>query len=175
MLIRVRNPMIILGIDPGTTRIGFAFLDAAYPTPRLLKAGLLPMAHKKREDRLLDIHTSLTRLITDWNPGAIGVEKLFFDKNQKTAMAVAEARGIILLTAAIQKITLFEYTPLEVKQAVTGHGGAKKSAVEKIIRMSVPGARELDAKDDVFDAIGIALTTHLLNRLHPTRTSTQKQ
>ena len=167
--------MIILGIDPGTTKIGFAFLDTTPTHPRLLKAGLLPIANKKREDRLLDIYESLTRLIADWNPGTMGVEKLFFDKNQKTAMAVAEARGIILLTAAIQKITLFEYTPLEVKQAVTGYGNAEKSAVEKIIRLSVPGARSLDAKDDVFDAIGIALTTHLLNRFRPIKPDTIKK
>lgn len=158
--------MIILGIDPGTTAIGFAVLDCGAKKIALLDAGLLDTALLPPE-RFLRIHDSIRTLISRWTPAAVAVEKLFFAKNKKTAMAVAEARGIILLTAALQKITLFEYTPLEVKRAVTGYGAADKMHVEKIVRLSVSGAETLKARDDVFDAIAIAFTAHLLERFRP--------
>ena len=158
--------MIILGIDPGTTSIGFAVLDCGPKKPVLLDAGLLDTALRPPE-RFLRTHDAIRTLISRWEPTSVAVEKLFFEKNKKTAMAVSETRGIILLTAALQKITLFEYTPLEVKKAVTGHGSADKMQVEKIVRISISGAESLKARDDVFDAIAIAFTSHLLERFRP--------
>src|SRR3989338_875515 len=157
--------MIILGIDPGTTAIGFAVLDCGAKKPIFLDAGLLDTALQP-PDRFLRIHDAIRTLISRWKPSSVAVEKLFFEKNKKTVMAVAEARGIILLTVALQKTTLFEYTPLEVKKAVTGHGLADKMQVEKIIRISISGAESLKARDDVFDAIAIAFTAYLLERFH---------
>ncbi len=157
--------MIILGIDPGTTSIGYAVLSSENRVPRLLDSGLLSVASPSPEERILKTHEELSRLCVEWHPRAVAVEKLFFEKNRKTALAVSEVRGIILLTAVLQKITLFEYTPLEVKKSVTGHGRADKRQVEKMIRLSVGGAASLRAADDVFDAIGIALTAFLLNKL----------
>lgn len=156
--------MIILGIDPGTTAIGYAVLDCGASKPILRASGLLRAPRESAEKRLLGIWDSLTSVIEEWRPSFMAVEKLYFEKNKKTAMAVSETRGIILLTAAIQKITLSEYSPLEVKKAVTGYGRAEKPAVEKIIRFSIAGAESMSARDDVFDAIAIALTEHLLGR-----------
>ena len=156
--------MIILGIDPGTTATGYAVLDCAVSKPVLLESGLLRAPRDSAQARLTGIHDSLTSIIRKWRPASLAVPKLYFEKNKKTAMAVSETRGIILLTAAIQKITLSEYSPLEVKKAVTGYGRAEKPAVEKIIRFSVAGAESMNAKDDVFDAIAIAFTDHLLGK-----------
>src|SRR3989344_4192373 len=117
--------MIILGIDPGTTANGFAVLDCGAKKPTLRDAGILDTALRPPE-RYLRTHDAMRTLISRWRPASIAVEKLFFEKNKKTAMAAAEARGIIVLTAALQKITLFEYTPLEFRKAVTGDGSGLK-------------------------------------------------
>lgn len=156
--------MIVLGIDPGTKRIGYALIDCNTQKPTLIDAGLLSVVGKDRDAERVAIHRSTDELLERWKPKLVAVERLFFEKNQKTAMQVAEARGIILLTAALRKTTLTEYTPLEVKKAVTGDGKADKLQVEKIVRMTVDGAERLTAHDDVFDAIAIALSAHLIER-----------
>ena len=101
-------------------------------------------------------------LIARIKPDAVAVEKLFFAKNAKTAMTVAEARGVILLTAALARVTVYEYAPVEIKKTVAGHGGADKKAVEKMLFLTLPETRTIRARDDVFDAIAVALTCHFL-------------
>lgn len=156
--------MIILGIDPGTRLIGYGVLECGHGKPQLLASGLIDIPKTEGGERLRAIQKGMENLFSQWRPDAISVEKLFFAKNVKTAISVAEARGIILLTASMQRTTLFEYTPLEVKKAVTGQGNADKTQVEKIIRLEIVGAKNLKARDDVFDAIAIAFTAHLLTR-----------
>lgn len=153
--------MIILGIDPGTTSIGYALLEKKEGVLVLKECGLVK-GGGLTESGLRNIHAQITNLIRQWKPAMLSVEKLFFAKNVKTAIAVAQVRGAILLTASLSQTRLCEYTPLEVKKAVTGHGRADKVEIEKILRMSVRGVGELRAKDDVFDAIAIALTAFLL-------------
>lgn len=153
--------MVIIGIDPGTTAIGFAAIESERP-PRLLEAGLFPIAAAGQSGRLAELHRAMTDLIARVGPSAIAVEKLFFSKNVKTAMTVAEARGVILLTAALACINVYEYAPGEIKKTVAGHGGADKKAIEKMITLTLPETRALDARDDVFDAIAISLTCHFL-------------
>ena len=148
--------MIILGIDPGTTAIGFAVVESGTP-PRLQEAGLIPIAALHASERMVELHRALAAIIKRAQPGAVAVEKLFFAKNAKTAMAVAEARGVILLTAALARITLYEYTPAEIKKTVAGYGSADKAAVQKMVRLALPETRDMKARDDVFDAIAIAL------------------
>ena len=148
--------MIILGIDPGTTAIGFAIVQSGR-TPRLHEAGLIPIAALDASERMAELHRALTAIIKRAQPGAAVVEKLFFAKNAKTAMAVAEARGVILLTAAIARVTVYEYTPAEIKKTVAGYGSADKAAVQKMVRLTLPETRDMKARDDVFDAIAIAL------------------
>lgn len=157
--------MIILGIDPGTTAIGYAFIKKA-ATPRLLHAGLMNVHAKSRTEELKNLHQEMVALIKRWQPSILSLEKIFFSKNTKTALAVAEGRGVILLTAHLAGLRVYEYTPLEVKKTVTGDGGADKNQVEKMVRLTVKESVTLDAQDDVFDAIAIALTCFFKER-HP--------
>lgn len=156
--------MRILGIDPGTTAVGYAILDVENRIPALRAADLVRIRSRDRSDRLKELHTGIQNLITTWHPDALAIERLFFTRNQKTALEVAEARGVILLTTALAGILTYEYTPLEVKKTVTGDGNADKAQMEKMIRLTMRDAASLNARDDVFDAIGIALTCFLLTR-----------
>ncbi len=149
--------MIILGIDPGTTSIGYSILDCTQKQPRLLEAELLPVMKGDPNDRLMDIHKEITKIIKQWKPTAAAVEKLFFAKNAKTAMAVSEARGVILLTAMLARIKVYEYTPLTIKKVVTGDGTADKTQVQKMVRIILKEAVVLPSQDDVFDSIACAL------------------
>ncbi|MEK7082570.1 MAG: crossover junction endodeoxyribonuclease RuvC, partial [Patescibacteria group bacterium] len=115
--------MIILGIDPGTTSIGYAVLDCTNRRePRILEARLLSLVSVALEDRLMTVHSEIKKIITQWHPHAASVEKLFFAKNTKTAIAVSETRGVILLTVKLAGIKVYEYTPLTIKKIVTGDG-----------------------------------------------------
>lgn len=158
--------MIILGIDPGTTSIGFALIKTLGAELELLDAGLLEIPDKTTKDkRMKALYTSLSKIISKWRPDALAIEEIFFSKNRKTALAVAEARGAILLTTSLAGLTLYEYTPLEVKRAVVGHGGADKPAVQKIVKLTIPGEKLSNARDDVFDAVALALTCFFEERL----------
>lgn len=151
--------MLILGIDPGTTAIGYSLVASGGPA-RLRDAGLIPITSRDTAGRLAELHQGLSRIIAKTKPGAVAVEKLFFAKNAKTAMAVAEARGAILLTAALAGVSVYEYAPVEVKKIVAGDGAADKKAVQKMVLMTLPETRTLKARDDVFDAIAVALACH---------------
>ena len=155
--------MIILGLDPGTVAAGYAVITPEGPgnrTPRLSAAGLLAVRAQDPAERLKELHQSLKKLIRRWKPGAVAVEKLFFAANAKTAMAVAEARGVLLLTAVLGGTIVYEYTPAEIKKTITGQGNADKPQVQKMIFLTLPETRRLKARDDVFDAIAAALTCH---------------
>ena len=150
--------MIILGIDPGTTSIGYAVLDCTNRRePRILEARLLSLVSVALEDRLMTVHGEIEKIITQWHPHAASVEKLFFAKNTKTAMAVSETRGVILLTVKLAGIKVYEYAPLTIKKVVTGDGSADKAQVQKMVRLILQEARALASQDDVFDAIASAL------------------
>lgn len=155
--------MIILGIDPGTSAVGYAALKVG-PKPELIEYGLLKISSKDQIGRLQEIHSDIKRLIKKTHASVCSVERLFFTKNAKTAISVSEARGVILLTTALAGLAVYEYTPLEVKKTVTGDGRADKLQVQKIIRISFPDVRELQARDDVFDAIAVAYTCFLKER-----------
>lgn len=152
--------MIILGIDPGTSSIGYSIFEIGNP-PRLLHAGVLRLERTAPQDRLLVLHTSIKKLISEWEPKTLAIEKLFFAKNTKTALSVSESRGALLLTAALAGITVFEYTPLEIKKTVTGNGTADKAQVEKMLRLVLPDAAKFKTQDDMFDAIAVAYACYL--------------
>lgn len=153
----MRASFTILGIDPGTSAVGYAVLKPSLP-PRLIKAGLIPIKTNLPQDRLQELSSGLQKLIAIHRPSSAAVEKLFFFKNQKTALAVAEARGAILLTTSLAGLEIHEYTPLEVKKAVTGDGRADKHQLKKMIHLLIKETRNLKASDDVYDAIAVALT-----------------
>ncbi len=152
------TPLLIAGIDPGTTRIGYALVRGGGPAPELLAAetiiipgGLAPA------DRLVALAEAVSERLRRDRPSAVAVEKLYFAKNAKTALAVAEARGIILLTARGLVPSIWEYAPLAVKIAVTGYGRADKAQVSRGVKAILPRA-VLPKGDDAIDAIALALT-----------------
>ena len=159
--------MLVLGIDPGTAICGYGFVEAASGS-RLIphEYGAITTSPKaKMEDRLMKLYDELDALIKKYQPEAMGVEQLFFNRNVTTAIPVGQARGIVLLAAAKNNLTLVERTPLQVKQAVTGYGKATKDQVIYMVTkiLHLPKAPH---PDDVADALAIAIcTTHCMNSL----------
>jgi len=148
----------VLGIDPGTTGMGYALLLLGSDPPRLLEHGLVPTPRAgSAAERLLAIADALDALIAEHRPSYLALERLYFNKNVRTAMAVAEARGIALVCGARAGVAIAEYTPQEVKQSVTGTGGADKKAVQRML-VHVMQLAEPITQDNVADAIAIALT-----------------
>ena len=150
--------MIILGIDPGFERMGCAVLEKSPSGEKLIySACLISSRNDAHEKRLLVLAKGLKKIIKDFKPDTVAIEKLFFSANQKTALKVAEARGVALLLAAENNLKVVEFTPLEVKMAMTGYGRAEKDQVRKMAQAML----KIDSKgklDDEIDAIAIALT-----------------
>ena len=123
--------MRILGIDPGFAITGFSIIDYEGNKFKLITSGaILTEAHTSFPLRLEKIYNDLTQLIEEYKPDAMSIEELFFNNNAKTAINVAQARGVILVTGKINKVPIYEYTPLQVKQAVVGYGRADKMQVQ---------------------------------------------
>ena len=152
--------MLILGIDPGTTSAGYALLENQDHKLKIITADLFKVNSSRGEERLMEIHNGVRKLIKDWRPQILALERLFFASNQKTALDVAQARGVILLTAALAGLKVYEYTPLEIKKIVSGDGKADKNQIKKILGLTLPEVKNLKAADDVFDAIATALACH---------------
>ena len=148
--------MIFLGIDPGTRRIGYGVVDATGGDMRFIDAGILKITAEEDVPALEEAKRGVDRLIKKYRPHAVAVEKVFFAKNQKTAIAVAQARGVVLLAAKECGATIKEYTPNEVKLGVTGDGSADKKAVLKMVRL-VLNKHDLKVIDDASDALALAI------------------
>jgi crossover junction endodeoxyribonuclease RuvC len=149
--------MRILGIDPGFAIVGFGVVDFDKYSFTVKTFGAITT--EKNSDfnlRLLDIHKDLTELINNTKPDVMAIEKLYFNTNQKTAIGVAEARGVILLAAVQAGLTIYEYTPLQVKSAVTGYGQAEKLQVMEMTRQ-ILHLKEVPKPDDAADALAIAI------------------
>ncbi len=149
--------MRILGIDPGYAIVGYGVLD--YNKNRFSVVGygaITTKAHTPLEDRLLDIYNDVITVIEKYNPDEISIEKLYFNTNSTTAIAVAQARGVIVLAARQKGIKINEYTPLQVKQAVTGYGRAEKHQVMEMVK-SLLNLEKIPKPDDTADALAIAI------------------
>lgn len=149
--------MRILGIDPGTAILGFGLIEQIGNRLIPLEYGVVRTpAGMELADRLTVIYHELSRFITEHRPGQIAVEQLFFNKNVTTALSVGHARGVVLLTAALNRLEIAEYTPLQVKMAVVGYGGAEKRQVQEMVRvlLSLDG---IPKPDDAADALAIAI------------------
>ena len=151
------GPMITLGIDPGTATCGFGVVALEGGRLRLLDAGCIrTSADESDAVRLARLHLAIGELVAHHRPGRIGIERLFFQRNVQTAMAVGQARGVALLAAAAARVPIDEPTPNEVKQAVCGNGAADKrqvaTMVERLLGVSLAGAA-----DDATDALAIAI------------------
>lgn len=150
--------MIILGIDPGIARMGWGVIEETRGKTRAIAFGcfetLKETAHAERLDM---VHKELVRIIKKYRPDRVAVEKLFFSKNVKTALSVSEARGVILMSCAELQVPCKEISPKEVKQALTGYGGADKRQVQRMIQIMLK-LKELPKSDDAADALAIAVT-----------------
>jgi crossover junction endodeoxyribonuclease RuvC len=150
--------MRILGIDPGTGILGFGVIDVNGRNVQLVDAGVIRTPVKEDDAiRLETIYDELTDIIANNSPTVMSVEKLFFAKNVTTAMTVAQARGVVLLCGRQADMEIFEYTPMQIKQSVTGYGKADKKQMQEMVRILLK-LQEVPKPDDCADALAAALT-----------------
>jgi crossover junction endodeoxyribonuclease RuvC len=149
--------MIILGVDPGYAIVGYGVVRVQNSRYQPLEHGaIVTQAETPFERRLEIIFDALSQVLDKWKPEAVSIEKLYFQNNQKTAIGVAEARGVILLAVQKAGVPVFEYTPLQVKMAVTGYGQAHKNQVMEMTRRLLC-LKEVPKPDDTADALAMAI------------------
>ncbi len=149
--------LVVLGVDPGTAITGYGVVAEEDQAPRALAYGVIRTpANQPLPQRLVTIYAELNALLDQFQPAAVAVEEVFFSKNARTALSVGHARGVVLLAAAQRGIPLFHYKPSQVKQAVTGYGGADKRQIQEMVRMLL-GLDAIPRPDDAADALAIAL------------------
>lgn len=147
----------ILGIDPGFHRMGYGLIEATGSKLKMLDYGSTETSKtKKIEERILEIACVLQDLIKQHQPDLMVVEEIFFFKNLKTAVNVAQARGAIILIGAENQVPLLELTPLQVKQSLTGFGRAEKGQMQKVVKM-ILNLKEIPKPDDAADALAMAI------------------
>ncbi len=150
--------MRILGIDPGLAIVGFGVIDVSGNQIRVVSYGTITSeAHTPTGRRLHLIYEDMTALLERYAPDEVAMEELFFAKNVTTGIHVAQARGVEILAVTNRQIPLYEYTPMQVKQAVTGFGRASKGQVQEMVRMMLH-LQEIPKPDDAADGLAIALT-----------------
>ena len=156
--------MLVLGIDPGTATTGYGFVrDLPDGSLEVVDFGIISTpADLPTPERLSMLYQKLTEKILLYRPQSGAVEKLFFQRNVTTAMSVGQARGVVILALAQHGIKVAEYTPMEVKQAVTGYGGADKNQVQQMVRVLL-GLSDIPRPDDAADALAVAIC-HLSSR-----------
>ena len=149
--------MKILGIDPGMAIVGYSIIDFDGENLNLLNSGSIKTSKDDSDSkRLFEIYQDMKTVIKKYSPDIASVEKLYFFKNQKTVIPVAEARGIIMMALEKYKIPTYEYTPMEVKQVMTGYGRADKKEVEQMVKLALNRC-ELPKLDDTVDSMAIAI------------------
>lgn len=149
--------MRILGIDPGIATIGFGVIDSDKNHHKLIQCGVISTpAHTSLSSRLAQIYEDMCQLLDLFKPDAISIEELFFNTNITTGIAVAHGRGVILLACQNAGVQIYEYTPLQVKQAVVGYGRAEKTQVMDMVKR-ICGLPAPPRPDDAADAVALAL------------------
>ena len=157
------KPLRVLGIDPGTAIVGWAILDEDRGKVNAIAYGHIATSPENTTaERLFEVADDLDAIIKKYEPDESSVEELFFFKNVKTVMKVSQARGAILLTLQRNRVSIFEYTPLQVKQSLTGYGRAEKKQIQLMVK-NILKLKEIPKPDDTADAIAIALC-HLNSR-----------
>ena len=154
--------MRILGIDPGYGIVGYGIIDSNTTTDVVDYGVISTPKELSLPDRLEIIYSSLQSLILSYKPDVVAVEELFYFKNQTTVIPVAEARGVILLSCKKAKVQVFEYTPLQIKQALTGIGRAEKAQVQFMVK-SILGLDKVPKPDDAADALAVAICHSQIN------------
>lgn len=155
--------MKILGIDPGSTRVGYGVIDKEGGNLKFLRAGLLKISAKNKNQRLVDLEKSFILLLKKEKPDLVALEKLYFVKNQKTALEVGQSRGILVLIITKNKLPLIEISPSEAKLIVSGDGRASKKAVAKMVGycLKINTAGQID---DATDALALAIAAASIRR-----------
>lgn len=149
--------MRIIGIDPGTGILGFGVIDSDGGKTTLVDAGVIrTKVHQPLDERLMEIFNSLREIIEESKPAVMVVEKLFFAQNVTTAMSVSHARGVVMLAGKLAELEIVEYTPLQIKQALTGYGRAEKKQMQEMVRVML-GLKEVPKPDDCADALAAAI------------------
>lgn len=157
--------MRIIGIDPGTGILGFGVIEVVKGRMRLIDAGVVTTpAHTPLDVRLEDIFDSLTDIISETKPDYMSIERLFFSQNVTTGISVSHARGVAMLAGRKGGMSIAEYTPLQIKQTITGYGKADKKQVQEMVRIQL-GLAETPKPDDCADALAAAITHSLMTRV----------
>lgn len=157
--------MRVIGIDPGTGILGFGVVDFEGTKATMVDAGVIKTPpHTPLDERLEDIFDSLTEIIRETKPQIMSIEKLFFARNVTTAMSVSHARGVAMLTGRKAKLEIVEYTPMQIKQTLTGYGKADKKQVQEMVRLHL-NLREVPKPDDCADALAAAITHSMMSRV----------
>lgn len=157
--------MRIIGIDPGTGILGFGVVEIDGKKTKLVTAGVITTpAHTPVDERLEEIFDGLTQIIKETSPQIMSIEKLFFSRNVTTAISVAQARGVAMLTGRKAGLEIAEYTPLQIKQTITGYGKADKKQVQEMVRIQL-GLSEVPKPDDCADALASAMTHFMMSRI----------
>jgi crossover junction endodeoxyribonuclease RuvC len=155
--------MLVLGIDPGTATTGIGLVNYEQGREKLIYYGTIRTSPDLEMDRrLLKIHQELDEILQHYQPDAVAIEQLFHHKNAKTVITVAQARGVLIMTAAAKQLEICEYTPLQVKQAVCGYGSADKKQVQLMVKQ-ILHMESVPKPDDAADALAIAIC-HLHSR-----------
>ena len=156
--------MRIIGIDPGTGILGFGVIDAKGGKATLVDAGVIRTpAHTPLPERLSEIYDGLSEIIKETQPQIMAIEKLFFAQNVTTAISVAHARGVAMLTGKQAELQIEEYTPLQIKQTMTGYGRANKKQMQEMVRLQL-GLAEPPKPDDCADALAAAIMCAFVRR-----------
>ena len=150
--------MIILGIDPGLATLGYGVIETNNIKHRLIQYGTLNTpAHTEMAFRLRSLYEGMNQLLDIYKPDEVAFEELFFSKNVTTGINVSMARGVALLAVAQYTDKLYEYTPMQIKQAITGYGKADKHQMQQMVKMLL-GMKEIAKPDDAADALAVAIT-----------------
>lgn len=161
----ISKPVRILGIDPGFGRLGYGMIELVGRDWKALDFGCIETNSKKTfVERILEIHNELKIIIEKYKPTRAAVEELFFYKNVRTAVQVGQARGVVLLTLCQAGIPIDEFTPLEVKQALTGYGRAEKGQIQTMVAMLLK-LKNKKIQDDAADALAIAITAGAMSKM----------
>lgn len=156
--------MRILGIDPGLGRCGFGLIETNKGAKALDFGVVTTTVDLDLPQRLLELYDSLSEVFDETKPEIVAIEKLFFAKNITTGIAVAEARGVVLLVAGQRNLPVYEYTPNEIKKSLTGYGAATKTQISEMVRIHL-GLEKKPKPDDAADALAAAITCNFLYRI----------
>jgi len=149
--------MIILGIDPGKAKLGWGIVEAGIGDLKCIDYGVIETSKELDDpERLKIIFNEMNSLIRRFKPDALAVETLYFFKNRKTAIGVAQSRGVVLLSGAKKKLPLYEFTPLQAKMAITGYGRAEKKQVQEMVKKLLY-MKDIPRPDDAADALAMAI------------------